>query len=986
MSTKIKPTYAKRFGFIAVAITLFVSVIVLLSNKPSVITTNSKEGSETPYLHTIAMNTNKAQYYPNETVTVGFGVLDSNGDIICDADLILKVISPSGKVTKYLTKDLTIIVNQSQCNTKEYMLQNDYEAFVKTGEIGIYKLQLSVKKDGVELNKESTFETTENILYEIERLAPTRVYPIMEYPVGIKIKANQNYSGKIVEYVPENFILKTDEEEILFSNSFESLTQEQQQLFLQNPLYGTSKRLNDSNNVVEWDVDLKKGDTLTLFYAFDADDISPELYRLDGLEIGDFVESRKWEVAIDHVYSTVDASVSTVAQNNQNDGRNVVFVDDYNAYAFYIDSGGQAAYSKTVNGGRNWSNPVLLTAQTDCSNVVVWYDRWTPGYDGTLINVAFLENGNDIYYENLDIANSDSQQGEVLAVNRSTSGHTASTDDLSITVGTDGKIYIAHQSSIASSTSGLVYSTNGTDWSDAAQEGLDDATADFVMVTPLADADVMLVRWDVSADDIQSKIYDSSANTWSESWADIDTNAIDDPNASAANPHRKTWGVLTNPINLNVYIAYVDNAGLAAATPDIRTAIFNGSTWTNKTDVITDTNSIMDVAIGFDRNSGDVYVSYLRGSSDTTNNAYYKISTDAMTSWSLERGKLTILEDDGKAIYMNLISSETFGLVVHDDDDNDDFFGTVADVGSVSSVILLTNMVGFEGGGFVDALSTSGTIDVQSSIARSGDYALRSNPANTTGYAEYTGLYAATGLPNTTDVDNIMVQFALRIASAPSTNAIIWSPDETSARLQITLRTDRTLSLNTNTGDGTGDYAMSLDTWYTISLVMDSDNDLVEVRIYDEDMRNILDYMYGTITNLEDVDGVRYGFQTSCRGDIYIDDILTYTDNVVSNFPLIEGNVHINRMDLDGTGTETGWTGDYTAIDEIPPDAGDYIYSTTISDETSNLESAESAGISGDVLEVKVTNTIWEATAQTSTGIRAVRTLTPLPQKHLPLT
>src|SRR3972149_5424451 len=73
----------------------------------------------------------------------------------------------------------------------------------------------------------------------------------------------------------------------------------------------------------------------------------------------------------------IDASIHTTLTSHNGSSPTVVFISDQVGYAFFRDSAGSCAYSKTTNGGGAWDTTVTVDSQTDCTKIAVWYDRWT---------------------------------------------------------------------------------------------------------------------------------------------------------------------------------------------------------------------------------------------------------------------------------------------------------------------------------------------------------------------------------------------------------------------------------------------------------------------------------------------------------------------------------------------------------------------------------------------------------------------------------
>ncbi len=129
---------------------------------------------------------------------------------------------------------------------------------------------------------------------DIERVGPTRIYPPAIYEMTLKIEANQDFAGQVMEIVPADF-------EIIGTNDKREET------------IGGEK-------LIIWDVDWKEGETYELSYTFDAPDISPEFYLLGPLRLEsknkdlEFKEIRQWQIAGDAIV------IGTLGANQDKNG------------------------------------------------------------------------------------------------------------------------------------------------------------------------------------------------------------------------------------------------------------------------------------------------------------------------------------------------------------------------------------------------------------------------------------------------------------------------------------------------------------------------------------------------------------------------------------------------------------------------------------------------------------------------------------------
>ena len=231
----------------------------------------------------LAINVNKSIYLPNETAYLQMAALDDNGHTICGARLRLQILNPKSEILNLSTEDGTIQYS-GECGADNVTDVPDYFAYyelpkatqretdakqgretpkdslrdptgqadAKPEQVGIYQMKLINLDNGYEI--EDSFEVRESVPFEVERVGPTRIYPPATYEMKFKIKANQDFVGEVIEYVPESF-------DIIPDSSFQIL-----------------------DSKIIWQVDWKAGETYELKYQFDAPDISPYLYLLGPLE------------------------------------------------------------------------------------------------------------------------------------------------------------------------------------------------------------------------------------------------------------------------------------------------------------------------------------------------------------------------------------------------------------------------------------------------------------------------------------------------------------------------------------------------------------------------------------------------------------------------------------------------------------------------------------------------------------------------------
>lgn len=274
----------------------------------------------------LALNPNKATYSLGETANIAIGVLDERGEMVCNSDVRLIVTKPDGTKEERKTSDNSIEVLK-QCYSKEVSLEADYSTKIQINQLGTYTLDLiSTTKNGTYQIKD-VIKAESNIRFDIERESATRIYPKNEYPMTIKITANENYKGRVIETIPSDFaIIKSKEDN--------------------NPTDYAAKIVEVNNNkFLEWGVDWKKGESYTLSYAYKAPNRSPEFFLLGNLTLeNSFNEGRFWQIANDAITSTLTTADTSPwnVPSDWNDADNTIHV---------VGAGGNGATSVSVPGG-----------------------------------------------------------------------------------------------------------------------------------------------------------------------------------------------------------------------------------------------------------------------------------------------------------------------------------------------------------------------------------------------------------------------------------------------------------------------------------------------------------------------------------------------------------------------------------------------------------------------------------------------------------
>ncbi|MDD5164295.1 MAG: DUF2341 domain-containing protein [Patescibacteria group bacterium] len=229
----------------------------------------------------LTLNTNKSVYLsaealskaglPNETAYLQMAVLKDDGHTVCDASLKLEIKNSKSETIVLSTGDGTIQYS-GQCGPDNVIDVPDYFAYYPVGEAGTYVTTLTNLDNGYEIT--DSFEVRDSAPFEVERIGPTRIYPLANYEMKLKIKANQDFNGEIIEKIPDSFQIINSESEIRDSN-------------------------DPNTKEIVWNADWKAGENYELKYQFDAPDVSPYIFLSGPLKIGQFEETRNWQVASD---------------------------------------------------------------------------------------------------------------------------------------------------------------------------------------------------------------------------------------------------------------------------------------------------------------------------------------------------------------------------------------------------------------------------------------------------------------------------------------------------------------------------------------------------------------------------------------------------------------------------------------------------------------------------------------------------------------
>lgn len=306
-------------------------------------------------------------------------------------------------------------------------------------------------------------------------------------------------------------------------------------------------------------------------------------------------------------------------------------------YCIYVDNpGSDIVYRKSENGGLTWSYPVAISGAITATQLAVWYDRWS-GISGGKIHVVYTESvADDTRYRSLDTENSDTLSTETIVWDGAT---TASGCALSVCVARSGYVYVLNSIDAGTESEFALSTDNGATWdlTRSATGSFESATGDQWILLPSWSADtndLMCIFWDSSANEISRKLYDHSADTWSET--SISTSMVELAPGTGW-PQFAAAVDLTN--SQNVLIAW---NGADTANADLLCWTVSDSAITACTDVVTNSTDDQGLAaLSIDTQTGywtAFYVGKTDGSETawTALNLYCKVSQDGGTTWGAE--------------------------------------------------------------------------------------------------------------------------------------------------------------------------------------------------------------------------------------------------------------------------------------------------------------------------------------------------------------
>lgn len=320
----------------------------------------------------LAINTDKGVYLPGETVKIGMGVLGDRGNTKCiahgtitqdTAKVWLQITSPSGK-KNYFTTDDDTIHGSSDCGPISVTNNPDFFSTFTAEEVGTYSIHMTAEtvKGDRGIDYPVVVKNVNPRFIILRSSYPTRIYPYGNYPVEITVIANEDYQGRVSDFVPNSF-------QITHMSDNASAT----------------KKTNYQQ--VDWNVNWRRGEQYTLSYEIKFPPISPEFYLVGPMLVGSFSEGREWEIASDAI--SLIQSASNVANSGTSVSATVGSAITANNLEILIcsETGSATINTPSRGSGRSWSGPTTLSV-TSTPRIRMFYRR-ANATDSTTFTCSF---------------------------------------------------------------------------------------------------------------------------------------------------------------------------------------------------------------------------------------------------------------------------------------------------------------------------------------------------------------------------------------------------------------------------------------------------------------------------------------------------------------------------------------------------------------------------------------------------------------------
>lgn len=308
----------------------------------------------------------------------------------------------------------------------------------------------------------------------------------------------------------------------------------------------------------------------------------------------------------------------------------------------FVDPAIDLRFARTTDKGATWAatemNPGTMV------NVSVWYDKETPGDNGTLVHCLYFDRaGTDTaFYRTVDV--SDGSLGTERTVD---AGITPSSSDFltssSITKTVGGNLLVAFET--ITEIECYRSTDSGENWTSRADVYEAANVKDWLHLYPADTADnqdAVGIFGDRSAGDLEIKMYDDSANSWTPT--SIDTDIVTYVSRLVYD------GVVRHSDKHILVIAHSDQdtSGDDLRCFDLTVDSIASPTVTAKTNIFTNQAESSGVGLWINQNNDEVRLIYIKGNPtwESTADAVFHISDDGMATWGSEQAYSEATADD----------------------------------------------------------------------------------------------------------------------------------------------------------------------------------------------------------------------------------------------------------------------------------------------------------------------------------------------------
>lgn len=347
----------------------------------------------------------------------------------------------------------------------------------------------------------------------------------------------------------------------------------------------------------------------------------------------------------------------------------------------YVNSSSEVEFMKTSDGGANWSS--TETASNGSTRALsVWFQQQTPGLTGDTLHCVWLDDagaGAGIFeYVEYDISSATIGTIRTVVGSLSVSGTVLSNRSY-VGIAKGGQVYCGYAINGVSSDSfdsadGITFATTNTVW----ESSVNDICLFFPATGTGDDDDCGVVFWDLSANDLTTKMFDASADSWDEDAIGSATDA-NFPSGMALSVRLSDEHVILAAWNS------VDDAGADIDVYDITPNSVTAPTISALTDAVVDSAESYFVGVFIDQSNNDLYVAYASGTAylSLLSTKYVK-SDDDGTTWGSPVAYQEDAEDDIRWVNGGAMGPDTqggrFQPMFFNDDLNDIYVNLTNDI------------------------------------------------------------------------------------------------------------------------------------------------------------------------------------------------------------------------------------------------------------------------------------------------------------------